>query len=721
MKKTLALMLVMACALALAVLAIALQPPAAVAKLPTDDSLALHAREPAAGLDTVLAAAGYNGQPGYELPMGGSTSAYMPIAARGSLNTTFFVQNIGDGIAAITVEYYNSDGVRVHAVSDNIPLHGSLNYDQATMDGLPAGFEGGAVISSDQPILAVGNVRPSDADSLLSYNSAQAGAAEVVLPAIMRNFYGHDTDFWVQNAGTTPANVTMTYIPTWPGGNSYVASDIIPPSASHVYRQADIPELGDLFLGVVSITAEQPVVVVAEVWNPAMGDAAAYNGIADADFSVLIPRQQKEVDGWSSSTQIINTGTAGATITSQFYSSDGSPVLTATNTVPPGGDVVHYLSAEPSIPAGFDGALEASADQPLAVLTNWQNPYLVGDGLATSTGISRSQLQSGHPQTGSYQMHLPRVAHLLAEGVSTHFSIQNAAEVTATVTISYYHQSGGATAVVTDAIPPYGVSRYVTEDVGALREDWEGSVTVSADQPIAVAAVQFLHEQLTPTATPTHTPTPTETFAPSPTPAASATATPTKTVSAIQLYLPRIVKGWPPLPERPTLYAIYNPDGDGNYDVTWEAANRATAYDLAEDDNADFGSPLGMYSTSETSYTITGREPGTYYYRVRGINSYGPGPWSNIESVAVRPPPGPHYYAEINHWGFGGSGEDQLNHPTDAAVYQNQYVYVADKYNDRIVKFTTSGEFLKAWGSDGSNDGQFSFPMGVSVDSSGNV
>src|SRR5262249_8598108 len=40
---------------------------------------------------------------------------------------------------------------------------------------------------------------------------------------------------------------------------------------------------------------------------------------------------------------------------------------------------------------------------------------------------------------------------------------------------------------------------------------------------------------------------------------------------------------------------------------------------------------------------------------------------------------------------------------------------------DRIQKFDSTGTFLLQWGSLGSGDGQFDFPIGIAVDGSGNV
>jgi tripartite motif-containing protein 71 len=55
------------------------------------------------------------------------------------------------------------------------------------------------------------------------------------------------------------------------------------------------------------------------------------------------------------------------------------------------------------------------------------------------------------------------------------------------------------------------------------------------------------------------------------------------------------------------------------------------------------------------------------------------------------------------------------------AVDSNGYVYVADQENNRVQKFTSTGSFITKWGSQGSGDGQFYFPVGVAVDSNGYV
>src|SRR5919199_1020478 len=72
-------------------------------------------------------------------------------------------------------------------------------------------------------------------------------------------------------------------------------------------------------------------------------------------------------------------------------------------------------------------------------------------------------------------------------------------------------------------------------------------------------------------------------------------------------------------------------------------------------------------------------------------------------------------------WGSGGGGNGQFNVPYGVAVDPAGNVYVADSGNNRIQKFSGSGEFQAAWGSGGGGNGQFDAPYGVAVDPAGNV
>jgi DNA-binding beta-propeller fold protein YncE len=59
--------------------------------------------------------------------------------------------------------------------------------------------------------------------------------------------------------------------------------------------------------------------------------------------------------------------------------------------------------------------------------------------------------------------------------------------------------------------------------------------------------------------------------------------------------------------------------------------------------------------------------------------------------------------------------------PAGVAVDSSGNVFVVDTYNDRIQKFDSNGNFISKWGSYGTGDGEFEWPEDIAVDGSGNV
>jgi uncharacterized delta-60 repeat protein len=106
-----------------------------------------------------------------------------------------------------------------------------------------------------------------------------------------------------------------------------------------------------------------------------------------------------------------------------------------------------------------------------------------------------------------------------------------------------------------------------------------------------------------------------------------------------KIFLPLVVKNFPFTPPAPVLEAINNPGGDGSYTVSWSASEGADTYTLQEDDSASFSSPVDVYNGSNTSTILSGRDIGSYYYRVKGANPYASSGWSNVQSVVVTVPP----------------------------------------------------------------------------------
>ena len=75
--------------------------------------------------------------------------------------------------------------------------------------------------------------------------------------------------------------------------------------------------------------------------------------------------------------------------------------------------------------------------------------------------------------------------------------------------------------------------------------------------------------------------------------------------------------------------------------------------------------------------------------------------------------------------GVSGSGPDLFDQPTDVLVGPDGDVFVTDSHrngrNNRVVKFTKDGKFVKEWGKKGSGPGEISEPHTIAMDSRGRI
>lgn len=75
----------------------------------------------------------------------------------------------------------------------------------------------------------------------------------------------------------------------------------------------------------------------------------------------------------------------------------------------------------------------------------------------------------------------------------------------------------------------------------------------------------------------------------------------------------------------------------------------------------------------------------------------------------------------LSKFGTQGTNDGQFVHVRGVAVDPQGNIYVADTYRDDIQKFDSTGKFLKKWGGNGKKAGQFSTPAFLAVDGESNV
>jgi sugar lactone lactonase YvrE len=126
------------------------------------------------------------------------------------------------------------------------------------------------------------------------------------------------------------------------------------------------------------------------------------------------------------------------------------------------------------------------------------------------------------------------------------------------------------------------------------------------------------------------------------------------------------------------------------------------------------GSALGPV---EVSHTLTGLIPLTqYYYRVvvNNESSYSVGPTGNFTT-------GQPAWTYLSRFGAKGTEPGQFKAISGVAVDTAGNAYVADKSNNRVQKFSPTGEFLLQFGVKGSGPGELSTPVSIAIDPQGDV
>jgi hypothetical protein len=130
----------------------------------------------------------------------------------GSYNAAFYVQNVhASNMANITIKYYDSAGNLSCTVSDTVSALASKGYWVPGESCLPAGWVGGVVVTSDQPIVAVG--RPHIGDQVTTYNGFTSGGLSSYLPMLFKEAFGgsYNSAFYVQNTEASAAAVTIKF------------------------------------------------------------------------------------------------------------------------------------------------------------------------------------------------------------------------------------------------------------------------------------------------------------------------------------------------------------------------------------------------------------------------------------------------------------------------------------------------------------------------------
>jgi hypothetical protein len=231
-------------------------------------------------------------------------------------------------------------------------------------------WQGSAVITSNQPVVAIANQIHTDGRSL-SQNSFLNGATKIYLPLMLNGSSGWSTSVYLMNASGNAASGTIKYCSA--SGALQKAISIGLPARGYQSRPISGEGVPTGFIGSAVIEMNQPVVAVVSELKAAvdgMGYGATVNPVTTAELAAVM---DNAYGGWSTVMIVQNVGSATATVTIKYYGVNGAPlgVKTETNTVPVG---VCWRIPQSGKLSGQPGSAVITSSQPAAVIVNEYGP-----------------------------------------------------------------------------------------------------------------------------------------------------------------------------------------------------------------------------------------------------------------------------------------------------------------------------------------------------------
>ena len=372
----------------------------------------------------------------------GAHTAYIPMLFRGAYggtyNAAFYIQNVDAGTANITISYYDSTGALTCSAVDTITTQASKGY---WLPGtcVPAGWVGGAVVTSDQNIVAIG--RPHIGAEVMTYNSFSSGSLTSYVPMLFKGAFGgtYNAAFYVQNVGAASADLTIKYYDST-GALTCTATDTIATLASKGYWLPGTCVPANWVGGAV-ITSTEPIVTVG---RPHIGtQITTYNGFSAGSGTSYVPMLFKGAFGgtYNAAFYVQNVGASPANISVKYYDLTGALTCTATDTVASLASKGYWLPGT-CVPANWVGGAVVTSDQDIVTVGR---PH-IGAQVTTYDGFT----------SGSMASYLPMLFKAAYGGTyNAAYYIQNTEATAATVITKFYDSTGALTCSRNDTLAAF--------------------------------------------------------------------------------------------------------------------------------------------------------------------------------------------------------------------------------------------------------------------------
>ncbi len=384
-----------------------------------------------------------------------TTQAHADTGYTATFSTSITYMNVGASSATISLTYYAAgSSTPISVPQPNLAAGAATSISAGSISELPSGFQGSAVLSSDQPLAATAVQVSTGAGTVVKNrplsNGFAEGSSSVLIATILKDRYGVTTRFAVQNAHTADVDVAVEIKGTDGSTFNYNYPSIPAGSSKHV-DVGDLAEIPAGFSGSATVTAHEhgtstaaPIAATAMELGTGDAYAAAFEGLTSGAETVYMPSAMCKYYGYSSFYAVQNTG-ASATNVTVTYKQGNATVATASATIA-AGSKNSFLTCADGFPEGQSGSAVISADAGGTVVALLK---VNGNGLtavtpANATGAAKLALP--------YVRWTPQAVFDAGTRQRAYIAVQNvggAAIAAGAVTVKYTDASGATVATQT--------------------------------------------------------------------------------------------------------------------------------------------------------------------------------------------------------------------------------------------------------------------------------
>jgi hypothetical protein len=438
--------------------------------------------------------------------------------------TSAGIQNVGSGTANVVLTAYPAAAAdtSTFSASTTIAQGGSVTFlpgstAAGTIDvGLPANFVGSMVLSSDQPLVAIGQVgnnqlsnpplgTPGGYASEM-YRGMSAGATTISFPTVKNNFGGKTSWFYVQATGSDVTVVAT--VKTNDNAPAHTANYSIKANKSVLISVGDFsPAIANIncgdantspCVGSLSVTATGGNIVgVAletdtSVQPATRVQAASMFAPTDAATNVYCPVFKNSYNNRYTGVTVQNTTGSDLTVYATLVASAGGSGTFTANMVVPGGASRTFSAQIPNVggfPSGAYGSMVITSTGNIIAAVNEAN-FNAAPFKATTYTCFAAGAATG-------EVALPQVKENFGPNI-TGVSIQNVGSADTSITAKY---TCAGTTYTANAIALVKGATYTYYNPSATASMWSGTplpngslcaVVVTANQSIVGIAQEAM-------------------------------------------------------------------------------------------------------------------------------------------------------------------------------------------------------------------------------------